>query len=156
MENFLEASRFSKPVYMITGLKIGHGVRAKSRMASDAEGHASADISPGMALGGQVSFGGEIAGSSRQVTSDRFEGSTSIVVGYRLRKITCGRTMDITHEEENSGAFLGVDYKEKDRSYAVKSIGREDAAADELDSIEMTIAVDDYDGKECQCFLVRK
>jgi hypothetical protein len=65
MEMFLEASRFSKPVYLITGLKAARGVRAKSRKSSGAEGHAGIDTAPAMAMGAQRMFGGEVGGSSR-------------------------------------------------------------------------------------------
>jgi hypothetical protein len=155
LENFLEASRFNKPVYMITGLKVARGVQAKSRKVSGIEGRAAANATLGVVLGAQGNVEGETAGSSRQITADRFEGSTDIVIAYRLRKITCSRKMDVEHAEETNGAILGVEDKvsESPRSYHVATIDREDAAADDSGVTKMFLALDDIDEKECQCFL---
>ncbi|PMD35139.1 hypothetical protein L207DRAFT_637536 [Hyaloscypha variabilis F] len=155
LESFLEASRFNKPVYMITGLKVARGVRAKSRKVSGIEGRATASATLGVVLGAQGNVEGETAGRLRQITADSFEGSTDIVIAYRLRKITCSRTMEVKHEEETSGAILGIEDEASGslRSYHVATISREDAAADDSDASKMFLALDDVDEKECQCFV---
>jgi hypothetical protein len=158
LETFLEASRYRKPVYLITGLKVARGIRARSRESRGTEGHAAADAAPAMAMGAPRTIGGEIGGSSRQLVADRFEGSTDIVIGYRLRKIICDSNMEIEHDEETSGTILGIedDIPRGLRSYKVKTIAGEDAVADESDVMEMVLAVDDVDQKECRCFIILK
>lgn len=156
LENFLDASRYKKPVYLITGLKIARGVRATSKTVSGAERHTTANTGPLMGLEGSRPFGGDIGKSSRQSVADCFAGSTDIVIGYRLRKIICGQSIIFEHEEETNGTVLDVDDDVPDGlpAYEVKTAETRDAVPDETDSVEIFPATDDIDRRECQCFVV--
>lgn len=110
MRRFLEKSRYRKPIYIITGLKIVRGAKAKTLKASYLGGSLAADVDGTVWSGGSMplSGGAEISGSMSRKQGTSWEDSSDFVLAYRLRQVKVRKAGAIIIDEDyTKGAVLG-------------------------------------------------
>jgi len=161
---YLEGSRYTLPVYMVTGLKLarGPGSQVISRKYAVREGHANVGISGFTMPGGAVTFdAGDMSIHQVRNEENSFRGS-DFVVAYRLSKITVRKDLEqivvAKNEKYTAGAMLGAEtnervYPDLDPSLNV-TIEGEGAVECELPTDEIVTAVDERGIESCQCFIV--
>lgn len=118
VRRFLEKSRYNKPVYIITGLKVVRGASAKTLAGRSVGGSLGVEIDGTVWSGGSapVSGGPEISAtvSRRQGTS--WDGSSDFVLAYRVRKVKVSKKGAVRKAEDyTTGAMLGQDAAEMER-----------------------------------------
>lgn len=102
IRTYMQASKFSLPVYMITGFKIGRGVSVRS---SHEKGHGiNATVEAGQ-HGLPATAGIEIHSKSARSNGFSFERGDDCIVALRLRKIRY-KSGEIKHKVEVKGATM--------------------------------------------------
>lgn len=115
MRRFLEKSRYRRPVYIITGLKIVQGAKAKTLRASSLGGNLGLDVDGTVWSGGGVPVGGgpEISGSMSRKQGTLWGESSDFVLAYRVRKVKVSKAGTVRNDEDyRTGAMLGHDVAE--------------------------------------------
>ncbi|KLU85287.1 hypothetical protein MAPG_04315 [Magnaporthiopsis poae ATCC 64411] len=110
IRTFLESTRFRKPVYLITGLKVARGaseavVRSRTRSAN-------AGLGGGGALPGPAQT--QLQMQVRSLGQSSFESSSDFVLGYRLAKVKVKRSGGVASLPHNQGARFYDDSEEED------------------------------------------
>ncbi|KAL1596527.1 hypothetical protein SLS60_009174 [Paraconiothyrium brasiliense] len=103
------AAIFRKPIYIITGVKIAKGVRAKSQASTSAGVMLGVQVDGTVLSGGAIPIGGgpSMETESSQGTTVSWETSQEFVLAYRLSKVRVDRTGAVkTEEEYRKGALL--------------------------------------------------
>ncbi|KAG7289310.1 hypothetical protein NEMBOFW57_005677 [Staphylotrichum longicolle] len=118
VRRFLEKTRYNKPVYIITGLKVIRGASARTLAGRSVGGSLGVEIDGTFWSGGSVpvSGGPEISAtvSRRQGTS--WDGSSDFVLAYRVRKVKVSKKGAVRKAEDyTTGAMLGQDAVEIER-----------------------------------------
>lgn len=109
MRRFLEKSRYRKPIYIITGVKIVTGAKAKTIKSKSIEGSLGVDVDGTIWSGGAVPISGgpEISGAMSRKESTSWEGSSDFVLAYRVRKVKVNKLGEVTRDEDyKTGAML--------------------------------------------------
>jgi hypothetical protein len=115
VRRFLDKSRYSKPVYVITGMKVARGAKVSSLRARAVRAETSAEVDGAgaavwgaMGAGVPVSGGPSVAGSKETRISAAWEGGSDFVFAFRVRKVVVARkTGDVkTEEDYKTGALL--------------------------------------------------
>jgi hypothetical protein len=155
VQRFLKASRYKKPVYMITGLKIAKGVKiTKSRGKGDGvivEG--GVDLTP---TGVPVQFGGEAHYQRTQEHLYSVESREDIVIAFRVRKLTCKKGGTVSDKAHNKGAFMGVGDELKVKEELLVTADEDDAGVEEAEGSRL-LSVVSGEGKEiCQYVVYMK
>lgn len=117
VRRFLEKSRYRKPVYIITGLKVVKGARAKNFKASSLEGELGINVDATVWTGGGIPVAGGpgVSGTVSRKQGTSWEGSSDFVLAYRVQKLKISRTGAISRAEDyKTGAMLGNDVEEKE------------------------------------------
>lgn len=118
VRRFLEKSRYKKPVYIITGLKIVRGASAKTLAGRSVGGSLGVEIDGTVWSGGSVpvSGGPEISATVSQRQGTSWDGSSDFVLAYRVRKVKVSRKGVVMKAEDyTTGAMLGHDSVEIER-----------------------------------------
>jgi hypothetical protein len=105
---------FRKPIYIITGVKIAKGARAKTQTSRKAGAMLGVQVDGTIWSGGTVPIGGgpqvETESSHRKAAS--WETSQEFVLGYRLSKVHVDHKGAVkTEDEYRKGALLGYEPK---------------------------------------------
>ncbi|RKL50908.1 hypothetical protein BFJ72_g361 [Fusarium proliferatum] len=143
MRSFMRSAKFSLPVYMITGIKIGREVSVQSSHAEKR----GFDISTGAGHPGDPASGGlEMGAQSTKAQGISFKRGDDCVIALRLRKITykAGR---VKHKVEVKGATM------QDGSTALKEDGApelnlSDESREEVDFDDFDEEIVVFDGTE--------
>ncbi|OIW32351.1 hypothetical protein CONLIGDRAFT_699045 [Coniochaeta ligniaria NRRL 30616] len=112
VRRFLEKSRYRKPIYIITGLKIVKGAKAKTLSTSSLGGNLGVDVDGTVWSGGAVPVGGgpEISGSMSRTRGTSWEESSDFVLAYRVQKVKVSKEGTVKNDEAyTTGAMLGHD-----------------------------------------------
>lgn len=110
VRRFLEKSRYRKPIYIVTGLKVVTGARAKTLTSKSIQGSLGVDVDGTIWSGGVVPVGGgpEISGAISRKESTSWEQSSDFVLAYRLRKVRVSKVGKVNRDEDyKTGAMLG-------------------------------------------------
>lgn len=111
MYRFLQISRYRKPIYIITGLKIVTGAEVKTQKSSVLGGTLALEVDGTVWSGGTVpiSVGPGVEGKLGKETSMKWEGSSDFVFAFRVSKVFVQKkTGQVLNEEEyQKGAMLG-------------------------------------------------
>jgi len=150
-------SLLSKPVYMVSGIKIARGFELSTEVSTRHSGNAEASgtVAP------EVSVGAKVDVSMGNIRRDGFQSGNDIVFAYQLLKIVPKgwreKILELK-EYQSKAAFLGDKYQEEDAEVAVESnyatatdfaeIGRGKAGFAELKLID--------EGKEFVCIAFKQ
>lgn len=129
--DFIKASNFKDPVYMVTGVKIARGAQLQtgkqmSRSLESSVGVDTTGISVPVAVGPQL----ELGSGRSQVTS--FTDSSDFVFAYRLNKVIYSKNAEsVLHQRYTKGAMLGgsfVDAEDGKNALIVDGLEEEETA----------------------------
>ncbi|SPO01853.1 uncharacterized protein DNG_04526 [Cephalotrichum gorgonifer] len=116
VRRFLQMSRYRKPIYIITGLKIVTGAQANTVKSRTVGGALAVEVDATVWSGGAVPIGGG-PGVERRVSNKgttKWGGSDDFVFAYRVSEVFVGKTMGrvVSEEEYRKGAMLGDEAQE--------------------------------------------
>jgi hypothetical protein len=156
VKRFLEAGRFKKPVYMITGMKIARGASAIGSQTVVHGGEAKLGFD-GTFSGVPVALGPEVEVSSSKTNAVSFEGAEGFAFAIRLRKISYKMGRDLVHREYREGVVLDDDDEvgEEEEEEGVEVLGIDLKDEEFIGVTSMRVAEED-DGSEVQCIVVSK
>lgn len=112
---FLEATRYKKPIYLITGLKVARGASANIINIRTRRGN--------VGLGGQLGSPSHacLQGQTRAFGQTSFESSTDFVLGFRVTKIKVTRSGGSSSQPHTRGAtFYGAEGEDKTETLAAE------------------------------------
>ncbi|SPO02495.1 uncharacterized protein DNG_05168 [Cephalotrichum gorgonifer] len=133
--DFLTRSRFRKPLYVVTAVKIARGACVAETSRSISRGAEVGVGVDGTLVGGAlVSLGPEIRAGRANGESGSFAGSSDFVFAFQLRKIVVERSTGrvTNHVDHTSGAMYdtnsGVSPSETGLPFVVRGTTSEDAS----------------------------
>ena len=158
---FIAASDFKKPIYMITGIKIARGADVALAKSKEAGAHVRAGVD-GTPAGTPVAAGPEVTISSKDSEKTSYGGSSDFVFAYRLRKIFYEKGQ-VRDDEYNKGALYGLGDWKADEMKAdpsastleVIGLAKVDASAKGPEFREEP-AIDEYGEEQCNIVKVVK
>ncbi|KAJ5185901.1 hypothetical protein N7472_010741 [Penicillium cf. griseofulvum] len=122
VRRWLERSRYRKPLYVITGIKVVMG--AKTGSSETAKG---ASASLGLSVDGTVFSGGAvpisggpgIEGTRSRKMELQWENGGNFVLAFRVKRFRVGRkNIDVAKMDDyRKGAMLGADVEEKEKDW---------------------------------------
>ncbi|KAJ0161990.1 hypothetical protein CTA2_5289 [Colletotrichum tanaceti] len=116
VRRFLQNSRYRKPVYVITGIKVVNGAEANTSKSRAAGGTFAVEVDGTLLSGGAVPIGGGpgIEGKVADSTGTSWAGSSDFVFAFRVSRVFAGKaTGQVASEEEyRKGAMLGDEVAE--------------------------------------------
>ncbi|EEU35606.1 uncharacterized protein NECHADRAFT_52455 [Fusarium vanettenii 77-13-4] len=136
VRHFLERSKYRKPVYIITGLKVVTGAQAntiKSRSLGGSVGvEVDATVWTAVPIGGGPGVEAEVGNK----VSTKWEGSSDFVFGFRVSKVRVGEV--VSEEDYRKGAmFERENTKKKEPELSVLGVEQPDARAEGFDLEEL-------------------
>ena len=159
----LTESKYRKPVYMITGVKIARGAMVRREVAGAWRSSAKAGIDgepTGLPI--DMTVGGEALKTTKEKES--FSNSSDFVFAFRLRQIFYkkGRERRIRNRDYTDGALFATGSEENNAGEAkvsVLGLANSDVTPNDIEStdgiLEQLPALDDDDEEECQCVLIK-
>jgi hypothetical protein len=139
----------SVPVFMITGIKVAHGLVRWDKASQSTQGEAGAQFTAepvGLPVGGGIHGG---------ATSIRYEGTGAESIGnrvfaYQVRKIT-KRGGYFVQGEQSEGAFLNIDeatpaVSEEPVEFFIQD---HDVTTEDIEDTDLEVSVIDEDGDPC-------
>ena len=163
---FAAKSRYRKPLFMITGVKIARGANISREVikARELSAKVGVDGMPG-GVPVVVAVGGEVSELLRE--KEKFDAPSDFVFAFRLRKIFYEKG-SVQHREFTKGALFGLgdgEDNDDDGEAAIEVLGpaNRDTIAEDFKNdpalkdgaLRSLDAVDD-DGIECQAVLIVK
>ncbi|KAJ4186487.1 hypothetical protein NW755_007782 [Fusarium falciforme] len=147
VRDFLERSKYRKPVYIITGLKVVTGAQANTIKSRSVGGAVGVEVDATIWTGGAVPIGGGpgVEGEVGNKVSTKWEGSSDFVFAFRVSKVRVGEAPGqvLSEKEHREGAMLEREYtKPKDPELSVLEVEQPDARAEGFDLEEV---MDDED-----------
>lgn len=109
VRQYLETTRYRKPIYIITGIKVVTGAEANTLKSRTVGGNIAVEVDGTVWSGGSVPIGGGPGIESKTTDSQetKWEGSGDFVFAFRVSKVVVKKTGEINEEEFRDGAFLG-------------------------------------------------
>lgn len=153
---FLHMSRYRKPLYIVTGIKVVTGAQANT-FKSRAVGASFASEADGTVLsGGTVPIGGGpgIEGKAQNKTTVQWEACGDFVFAFRASRVLVGKVEEqvASEEEYRKGAMLGHEEEEvQGPELSVLKIEDPDVEAEGFDVEDLT-----EDGDAVPCSIPRK
>jgi len=117
VRRYLDKSRYRKPIYIITGLKIVTGAKAKSHKSHALGGTLGVELNGTIWGGGTVPIGGgsEVEGKKERKEGTSWDASSDFVFAFRVRKIGVKKTGAVKKDEDyRTGAMLGNEIENGD------------------------------------------
>ncbi|KAJ3456639.1 hypothetical protein MRS44_016662 [Fusarium solani] len=151
VREFLERSKYRKPVYIITGLKVVTGAQANTIKSRSVGGTVGVEVDATIWTGGAVPVGGGpgVEGEVGNKISTKWEGSSDFVFAFRVSKVRVGEV--VSEEDYRKGAMLEREYtKPKDPELSVLGVEEGDARAEGFDAEEL------MDDEEVVCCAIPK
>ena len=149
-------TKFTKPIYMITGVRIARGAEVEQAHSKEAETHLKIGVD-GTTAGSPVTAGPELNISSSAAESTSSKGSSDFVYAYRLREIYYSKGR-LRHREHNKGATLqglgGSSTEEgKEDSLVIPPLEISGYAGEDFSGdgsgVSRESAIDEDNGEEC-------
>ncbi|KAL7916638.1 hypothetical protein GGI35DRAFT_47718 [Trichoderma velutinum] len=140
----LQISRYRKPLYIITGLKVVTGIDANMHTSHAVQNSPTIQIDSTIPHVGPVSFGSsgtENMASTKAVTT--FKNSDDFVFAFRVSKVVVGKGTDqvISEEDYRRGAMLGNEEEQqqvKSPKLSILKVEFPDAEGEGFDAEELT------------------
>lgn len=144
VRRYLQISRYRKPLYVITGLKIVTGIDANMHTSLAVQSSPAIQIDSAIPQMGPISFGGsgaENMASTKAITT--FKNSDDFVFAFRVSKVLVGKGTDqvISEEDYRRGAMLGTEEEQhriKSPPLSILKVEYPDAEAEGFDAEELT------------------
>ncbi|CAI7622918.1 unnamed protein product [Penicillium pancosmium] len=106
VEDYLQGSRYKKPVYLVTGIKVGMGVTVKMEKKKNVKGKLEAGANnPGVA---NIQIGPKVEGTLEFEPVFTFTESSDIVVGIQCLKIYHERSGWLLGNKEVKSEYVAV------------------------------------------------
>ncbi|KAL0935472.1 uncharacterized protein CTRU02_210063 [Colletotrichum truncatum] len=142
VRRFLETSRYRKPVYIITGIKVVNGAEANTLKSRTVGGTFAVEVDGTLLSGGAVPIGGGpgIEGKVGNSVSTSWAGSSDFVFAFRVSKVYVGKATGQVLKEEDyrKGAMLGDEIEEAHiPQVSVLKVEDPDAQAEGFDREEL-------------------
>ncbi|KAH7161649.1 hypothetical protein EDB81DRAFT_785249 [Dactylonectria macrodidyma] len=139
VRRFLELSRYRKPVYIITGLKVVTGAEANTLKSRTVGGTVSVQVDATMRPAGAVPISGGpgVEGKLGNKVSTKWEGSSDFVFAFRVSKVWVGEAVGqvVSEEEYRKGAMYGNERDEfKGPELSVLKVEEPDAQVEGFDA----------------------
>ncbi|KAJ4003172.1 hypothetical protein NW752_011654 [Fusarium irregulare] len=109
VRRYLQATRFRKPIYIITGVKVVTGAEANTFKSRTKGGNVAVEVDGTVWSGGSVPIGGGPGIESKTTESQgtKWEGSGDFVFAFRVSKVVVKKSGEINEKEFRDGALLG-------------------------------------------------
>ncbi|KAL1860722.1 hypothetical protein Daus18300_009065 [Diaporthe australafricana] len=133
VRRFLEVSRYRRPVFIVTGIKVVRGAKAKTSKSSSIGGSLGVEVDGTIWSGGMVpvSGGPSISGTISRKQGTSWEESSDFVLAYSVRMVKVSKGGQVSRDKDyKKGAMLDEDVSE-----AMKTAG--------LPPLELDIAAED-------------
>lgn len=116
VKRYLEKSRYRKPVYVITGIKIVRGANAKTCQNRSKGGETKVEADLTTISGAPIALGPEVNFRTESTTEMCFGGSSDFVFAYRVRKILVAKKDSTIKRDKDytKGAMLDSQVKLQD------------------------------------------
>jgi len=135
VRRYLQISRFRKPVYVITGIKVVTGAKARSIKSRSRGGTLAAEIDGTVWSGGAVPISGGpgMEGKVADTSTTQWDGSSDFVFAFRVRKIVVGKATGTVLKEVdyNVGAMLGNEDANESTGPRLSILSAEDPRAED-------------------------
>jgi len=152
IQRYLAASRYRKPLYLITGIKSAYGCRANSSKSLSIGGNLSAELDGTIWSGGTVPISGSpgVEGKKEDKQDMKWEESSDFVFAFRVWKVKVEKKSGAASGKDFSeGAMLGSKREKKDPTVSIEIVAVEEAKAGEVAGlVEQEL---DEDGKVVVC-----
>lgn len=135
VKSAMRSTFWSRPVFMISGLKVADGfsVSSEAKRHRGGSGGVSAAITP------QVSVGVDSGRSTDRGEKESFDAGQDIVIAYQLLKISRkGRDLNVS-EHHPKAAFLGDEDNEPELSEEVET---DTVTADDLREVDEDVVLE--------------
>ncbi|KAH7165315.1 hypothetical protein EDB81DRAFT_710785 [Dactylonectria macrodidyma] len=113
---YLQRSRYRKPLYIITGLKVVHGARADTFKSRATGGLLAAKSDMSSWSGGTIPIQSslKVEGKVGNKSKTTWEGSSNFVFAFRVRKIRVSKKTGTVKSDEDykKGAFFGKEIEQ--------------------------------------------
>lgn len=110
VSRFLQVSRYRKPIYIITGLKVVTGAEVETQKSNTVGGTLALEVDGTVWSGGTVPIGGGLGleGKLGNKSSTKWEASSDFVFAFRVSKVFLQRKTGqvLSEEEYRKGAML--------------------------------------------------
>jgi hypothetical protein len=107
VQRFLKTTRYRKPIYIVTGLKIAKGAKAKSRNKTTRRAGAAIEADAAPWTGVPVGGGPEVSATKAKAKDVAWDGGSDFVFAFRVRKVVVKRSNDVGSETDyTKGALL--------------------------------------------------
>lgn len=115
VRRFLETSRYHKPVYVITGIKIVSGAQGATKTSKSVDGSVGAQVDGTVLSGGMVPVGGgpEVRRGKATKNAVSWEGSSDFVFAYKLSEVRVSKSGEVKREREYTKGALYEDATKK-------------------------------------------
>jgi hypothetical protein len=133
VRRWLERSGYSKPIYIITGLKVVTGAATNTLKSRTVGGNLSVEVDGTILSGGTVPIGGGPGIESKAATSQgtKWEGG-NFVFAFRASKVRVRKTGEVKSEDQyTKGAMLDPQDEERKQGSLEISAVEELSAQDE-------------------------
>ncbi|KAJ2976689.1 hypothetical protein NQ176_g4798 [Zarea fungicola] len=142
VRHFLKLSRYRKPVYIVTGIKIATGA-AKTLQARTVGGAAGVSVDTSLWTASPISGGPGVEGKAGRKESTEWDSSSPFVFAFSVSRVWASKaTGQVVGEEQyRKGAMLGDDAEEGGQEegdrVSIAKIEQVDAQAEGLDAEEL-------------------
>jgi hypothetical protein len=115
VRRFLETSRFHKPVYIITGIKIVSGAQVSTKTSRALDGMVGAQVDGMVMSGGMVPVGGgpEIRRGKASKNAVSWKGSSDFVFAYKVSEVLVSKSGKVKRERDYTKGALYEDVSEE-------------------------------------------
>ena len=157
---YIVDTKFKKPIYMITGVKIARGADVEQARWEEAGTHLRVGVNGTTAVS-PLAAGPEVTISSSGSETTSSKGSSDFVFAYRLREIYYSKGK-VKHRQHNKGALqaLSGSFTKKSKEddsviFPMEILGYagEDVSGERL-AVSEELAVDEDNGEICNIFTV--
>lgn len=152
VHRFLGATRYRKPVYIITGIKIVTGAQAATLKSRSKGGSVGVEIDATVYSGGMIPLGGgpSVDVQTTKSASTAWENSGDFVFAYRAIRVVVAKATNLVQSEDDyrKGAMLGNEEIEEHRRPALE-IANVDWPDIEIHGYDTEQLLDDVDVLYC-------
>jgi hypothetical protein len=108
VRGYIDATKYRKPVFMVTGVKIARGATVTSKNVKECGGMLKIGVD-GTMVGAPVSGGPKVESTMTRTEKVEFGGSSDYVFAYRVVRIKLKRSGDVSQDDYTKGAMFGLD-----------------------------------------------
>ncbi|KIL92962.1 hypothetical protein FAVG1_04143 [Fusarium avenaceum] len=132
VRRYLEITRYRKPIYIITGLKIVTGAEANTLKSRTVGSNLAVEVDGTVWSGGAVPVGGGpgIEGKTTTSQGTKWEATGDFVFAFRVSKVVVKKTGDLDEEEFRKGAMMDSESKVNKPDLSIVSVEEPDAKSE--------------------------